>query len=342
MVSRVLLRDQSWFEGLGPELRDWLSAKMEPVTLEAGQTLFEAGAVSDCLYLVTRGALGAFSPDDDTLLVGQVVAGETVGELGLVTRQPRSAWVRALRDTALLRLSPQGFDALCREHPEAVLSLARVVLERARRPIHQRLSARPRTIALLPQTEGLMLEPLAEWCARALGGAAIVRRRDEPGDDALERLEREQPFVLYVAEPGDDAWRKRCLRQADALLFVATAHEPVAPWAELERGVQAPLPRPEHVVLLHAGDVPPGSSSAWKGRRPRAQLHHCRGQKDVGRICRLVTGTARGVVLSGGGARGFAHLGCCARSRKPASPSTWWAAQASAPSSARATRPAGR
>jgi len=282
---------------------------MKPLTLEAGQTLFEAGANSDCLYLVTRGALGAFAPGSVEVLLGQVVAGETVGELGLVMRQPRSASVRALRDSALLRLSPAGFDALCREHPEAVLSLARVVLERARRPIHQRLAARPRTIALLPQTEGLALEEIAAWFAAALGGAAVVHRRDAPSDDALEALERERPFVLYVARVDDDAWRRRCVRQADALLFIASVNEPVVPWAELERGVQAPLPRPEHLVVLHPHDVQPGSAKPWRERRPRAHLHHCRGEKDIGRITRLVTGTARGLVLSGGGARGFAHLG---------------------------------
>src|SRR3990167_5199054 len=143
---------------------------MEPLTLESGQQLFRAGEPSDCLYLVTRGALGAFPPGDDTLLVGQVVAGETVGELGLVTRRPRSATVRALRDTALLRLSPEGFGVLCRSHPEAVLELARVVLERAQRPIHQRLAAHPRTIALLPQRDGLHLETFARWLADAPGG----------------------------------------------------------------------------------------------------------------------------------------------------------------------------
>ena len=130
----------SWFDSLEPSLRDWLRSKMEPLTLESGQELFAAGAPSDCLYLVTRGALGAFVPGDASILIGQVVAGETVGELGLVTKRPRTATVRALRDTGLLRLSPEGFDSLCRTHPEAVLALARVVLERAQRPIHQRLS----------------------------------------------------------------------------------------------------------------------------------------------------------------------------------------------------------
>jgi NTE family protein len=301
----------SWFDSLEPSLRDWLRSKMEPLTLESGQQLFAAGSPSDCLYLVTRGALGAFAPGDDSTLLGQVVAGETVGELGLVTKRPRTATVRAVRDCALLRLSPEGFDTLCGTHPEAVLALARVVLERAQRPIHQRLAAHPRTIALLPQRDGLHLDAFARWLADGLGGdakVAIVRRDDAPTDDALDALERDRAFVIYLARPEADAWRRRCLRQADALVF-AVDHEPCAPWCELERGVQAPLPRPEHLVVMHAGDVPPGAGRPWKEKRPRAQLHHLRGAGDAPRIARLISGEPKGIVLSGGGARGFAHLG---------------------------------
>ena len=302
----------SWFDSLEPALRDWLHSKMERLTLESGETLFTAGAPSDCLYLVTRGALGAFAPDDASILLGQVVAGETVGELGLVTKRPRTATVRALRDSALLRLSPEGFDSLCRTHPEAVLALARVVLERAQRPIHQRLAAHPRTIALLPQRGGLHLDAFAGWLAEALGGetkVAIVRRSDAPTDDALDALERDRAFVIYLAQPEADAWRKRCLRQADALVFAVDLTEPCAPWCELERGVHAPLPRPEHLVVIHSGDVPPGCGRPWKEKRPQAQLHHLRGSGDAPRIARIISGEPKGIVLSGGGARGFAHLG---------------------------------
>lgn len=299
----------SWFESLAPELRDWLRARMSPVTLDAGATLCTAGDVSDCMYLVTRGALGAFPHGDEVTLLGQIVAGETVGELGLITRSPRSATVRALRDSALLKLSFGAFDAFAREHPDAVMALARVVLERAHRPVHHRLVSRPRTLALLPQDEGLHLDELALQFQQALGGerqAALVRRADAPSDDALDALERDHAHVLYVAEPDADAWRRRCLRQADALLFVTQRRAPNARWAELDTGVAQPLPRPEHLLLMHEGKIPPGSTAAWVGAR---SLHHLRGERDVPRIARLVTGTARGVVLSGGGARGFAHLG---------------------------------
>ncbi len=39
------------------------------------------------------------------------------------------------------------------------------------------------------------------------------------------------------------------------------------------------------------------------------QHHHVGGRADIGRLARLISGHARGLVLAGGGARGLAHLG---------------------------------
>ncbi len=44
-------------------------------------------------------------------------------------------------------------------------------------------------------------------------------------------------------------------------------------------------------------------------RSPASPHHHLRGPADYDRVVRLLTGRAVGLVLSGGGARGFAHLG---------------------------------
>jgi NTE family protein len=92
-------------------------------------------------------------------------------------------------------------------------------------------------------------------------------------------------------------------------LVFAAESMPCADWCELERGVHAPLPRPEHLVVLHQGEIPPGTGRKWKEKRSLAQLHHCRGVGDAPRIARIISGDPRGIVLSGGGARGFAHLG---------------------------------
>ncbi len=274
------------------------------------------------MYVVTSGTLGAFAANEPSRLIGQVVAGETVGELGLISGKPRNATVRALRDSVVLRLSRETFQELTRADPAVVMSLARLVLERAMQPVHERLTARPRTLAVLAQTDGLDLAAFVEHLVAALapwGRATLVRPHERPTADALARLEEEWPFVLYVAETGDAAWRRLCVRQADALVLVARADAiqdgvaTPAPWSEVALKAAAPMPKPEHLVLLHSAAVVPGAARAWQEKRPSAQVHHVRGgpdrPRDVARVARLIQGRGRALVLSGGGARGFAHLG---------------------------------
>ncbi|HVF34772.1 MAG TPA: patatin-like phospholipase family protein [Candidatus Saccharimonadia bacterium] len=304
-----------WIAALPAEARAWLVDQLRPIALAGGATLFTSGEPSDALFVLTSGSLGAFAGDDSSNLLGQVVAGETVGELGLITRKPRMATVRALRDSELLMLDRGAFEALGERDPHATLAMARLALQRATAPgrAESRTTA-PRTLALLPQSESADARALAEQLARALStyGSCVVVDAAMGLDQTsgwFNALESQHRYVVYVAQAERSAWRELCLRQADALVFVADPRAQPSPWSESVRGVAAPLPRPEHLALLHTGKPRLGAGRRWARALPRALLHHIRSETDVTRLARLVLGKSVGLVLSGGGARGFAHLG---------------------------------
>ena len=67
---------------------------------------------------------------------------------------------------------------------------------------------------------------------------------------------------------------------------------------------------PWHLVLLQKDDPAPGSTRSWLATYSQAIAHHhVRNDGDLARLARRLTGRATGLVLSGGGARGFAHIG---------------------------------
>ena len=71
--------DSRSLEALAGELT-WLS-------LPGGRCLFRRGDRDDSLYIVISGRLGAFLPNDEgqEMLVRQMVCGETVGEMAMLS-----------------------------------------------------------------------------------------------------------------------------------------------------------------------------------------------------------------------------------------------------------------
>ena len=297
-----------------------LLPSLEPVTLAGGQTLCHRGDPSDALYMLCSGSLGAFAPghaSDEERLLGCIVPGQTVGELGVLARHPRTATVRALRDCTLLRLrDTERLLSLMAAHPEVLARLLADLLGRVQWREDARNLNPPRTFALLPAHPGLPLRAAAHHLLEALSplgpvllvDAALGRGRDPQWHD---QRESEHRFVVYLPD-GDDAWRERCIRQADQFLLLARADEAPGEWPDevCRTGVDA-LHRARHLLLL-AGDAPTPAraTAAWLERfEAPITWHHLRGPSDWMRVGRLLGRRATGLVLSGGGARGFGHLG---------------------------------
>jgi CRP-like cAMP-binding protein len=79
------------------------------VELEAGTDLFLQGEAGNSLYLVEHGTVSVIRGDVEVATLG---AGETVGEMAVLTGAPRSATVRANTPVRLLRVPKQAFDDL--------------------------------------------------------------------------------------------------------------------------------------------------------------------------------------------------------------------------------------
>jgi NTE family protein len=262
------------------------------------------------VYFVISGCLGAFGPDGE--LVGRITAGESVGEMGLIVSRPRAATVRALRDSELATLSAGTFERVLLGHPEAILRLARLTVERIEDAGSRERNRMPRTIALLPRHEDIDVAALSADLARALSDFGRVEpvsseRAGSHSSHWFHELESRNDFVIYLADSADTPWTRLCLRQADVVLLATLATDPPGLWHGFD-GQDAAVRRAE-LLLIHRGNFANGAAGAWRAILPKTPIHHLRGPQDCPRLARLLTGRAVGLVMSGGGARGFAHLG---------------------------------
>ncbi|MBK7251039.1 MAG: patatin-like phospholipase family protein [Gammaproteobacteria bacterium] len=308
------------FAALDPATLRAVAAGMDWFSLPGGATLFEAGESPDSLYVVLSGCLVAsvIAPDGFRRLVGRIGAGETVGELALISGSVRNATVTALRDSEMGRLSREGFEALLMRHPEAMLRLAQLTAQRLDSAQRQQRGRRirPKTITLVPHSLEVDVIGFGVQLTEALAQAGRTElvwnaRGQEHTSQWFHRVESGNDFVIYVAEPQPSAWSRLCLRQADLMLLIAPADAEAAAFATLDAAAdRSKACQRSELVLLHDGALHAGAARRWLGAEPAlTQHHHVRDERDVARLARLVTGRGLGIVLSGGGARGFAHIG---------------------------------
>ncbi|MFO1426097.1 MAG: cyclic nucleotide-binding domain-containing protein [Steroidobacteraceae bacterium] len=261
---QVLLARLPFFENLDRQTVASIAADCEWLSLPGGATLFEAGEPSDAMYILLSGCLGSFAPEgtgDRRRFLGRVTSGETVGEMGLVSGRPRTARVIALRDSEIARLPREAFDRIFRAHPEAMMRIAKLTVERLENSMRNSRgrAAGPRSFTLLPQALDVDVATFAmEFveALRALGTAELVWsvRGADHTSHWFHKVEHANDFVVYVADHQPTTWTKLCVRQADTLLLLARAENEAAPWASLQgvREASAASQRAE-LVLLHEG-----------------------------------------------------------------------------------------
>ena len=280
--------------------------------LPGGTPLRRSGEDDSALFLVVTGCLGVFVEGRQ---VAQIPPGETVGEMSLLSDEEHSAQLLALRDSELLRITAQGFEALVARHPRVMLNMMRALVRRMRDSSRNRRDGiRPKTFAVVPLQEGLGDEPIAHRLAGVLGemglkAAVLDAPAGEQTADWFDAFEAAHDVVFYRGDAFDSPWTNLCIRQADRIFFLARSDRAlprrVLPIAK-ERVCGPPV-----LLLVHPGGDHQLPEHFVLRAGQFASLHHLRAGRaeDLRRLARFVCGRAVGLVLGGGGARGFAHIG---------------------------------
>lgn len=276
----------------------------QQIELQAGSYLFHAGDVSDALYVVRSGRLQVLAGDGaKDEVVAELGRGQVVGELGVLLDAPRSASVRAVRDSSLMRVTKAEFAKIA---DAGVLGALAGVL--AKRQHQTRVASQRTTPEVVVAVVGVDANAPVAMVATELCRALSTRLRAvAPGRvdcDGLERAEQTADRVVLHAAVGDARWREFCLRVADRVVLVAS--NPAVP--------VAPLPtRATGADLVLAGR-PAGREHrrAWEQLITPRSMHVVRREfvaDDLRVLATRIAGRSVGLVLSGGAARACAHLG---------------------------------
>jgi NTE family protein len=316
------------FAGVDQAAIDALSERAQRLELPAGGILVHQGDAADSLYFLETGRLRVLiETPSGRKAVAQIEAGEPVGELAFFGGGTRTATLQASRDSVVMVLDRDSYDAVVAAFPQLVPAILTAVTQRLAAvtaktpPMEARL---PRVIAVVPcgssRIDPALLDRLTDAIRRTVPDdrqVMLVREADVPQGPAsayqawLREHEARRGYLLIDAG-GDAEWGALVCRNADGLLMIAEAGASPALNSLEQAGCAAIEPANRTLLVVRdTADRPISGTPAWlAGRDPHLHHHVARDtEADFARVARFLTGRAVGLVLAGGGALGCAHLG---------------------------------
>ena len=223
-MNPELLRCSPLFAGMSDEDLGQLVKESEVISIKAGDVLIEQGAPGEAAFVVLDGEhevrVKSGMQDIPVDIRGK---GDVLGEMALLSREPRTATVRALSDSTLLRIPPDAFEHLLSLSPSARMAVLQTVITRLRHV----------ESLLLQQEKMASLGTLSAGLAHELNNPASAVRRSaaQMGESLAEWQWLSYQLATLAVRSGLSGW----FEQANAeILRRATSTAKLDPLQRLD------------------------------------------------------------------------------------------------------------
>jgi NTE family protein len=305
-----------------------LAAQFTKVHLKNGEVVFQQGDMSHSLYILVSGKLAAIlsTPDAKPRSVGHILPVETVGELGALSGDPRSLTVKAIEDSTLLQLPADTFKKLCRQYPAILFETLHPVVSRSQQIIQLLSTAEKRKhIALLPANgdvhlekfEAKIKETIKRYKKVAFLSEQDINSAADPAKNyeaLIQETEESNVIIIYLLKSYETPLAKACWDRIGKVYVIGEGNtKPHLDTFTLEKlhNTRHLIEVRRELILLYRKDALPQNTHEWLHKADFFLTHHIRQDytPDYQRLLRFMRGKAFGLVLSGGGAKGWAHIG---------------------------------
>ncbi|MDX1912563.1 MAG: cyclic nucleotide-binding and patatin-like phospholipase domain-containing protein [Saprospiraceae bacterium] len=291
---------------------------------ETGQFVFQQGDTDNALYIVLSGRLRVVQQTETgTHILGDVAAGEPVGEFALFTNDPRTASVVAIRGSLVLQIDEADYRTIVAENPQFAYKLPQFVINRMRRKSFQhQLGAAPKNVAVIKLQADKDFSGWTNDIKQELAAmdtpVTVYEAKDYLFADQhamFEEMENSAGMNILLCDEANPTWANECLTYCDLVVVATEFYAPSSLYSieeKLNIYSKNILNKKIYLLLLHPENAPlPSQTRRWLEERPvNLHLHMRQGNaRDIRRFCRILTHQAVGLVLGGGGAKGAAHIG---------------------------------
>jgi len=132
MEKILFLRRVSLFADLPPPDLKQVAAIASERICPDGETIAVQGEPGDEMYVIVSGKVRVLTGAEPGVEVARRKPGEYVGEMAIISREPRMASLVAAGEVRMLCIAQKQFESLLRERPEISLAVMRVLCARLR------------------------------------------------------------------------------------------------------------------------------------------------------------------------------------------------------------------
>ncbi len=290
----------------------------------AGDYLFHQGDTDKALYIVVQGLFRSIQEHHGTSkILGDIGISEPVGEFAFFSHEPRSASVVALRDSSFLKVDESAYALLSERFPALPIALTRYIMERLKKNnLRSGGGGKPKNIALIKLDDAHDVEDYTALIKEefsSMGTSFNIYDHhccDETGmDELFDQMDNHDGLNFLICDERNHDWTQRSILYSDLIILGAEfASDSRIRKIEQQFKLYSNdlLSKKVFLLLMHEESAPePSDTRRWFDKRTFDLHIHMRRNhvKDARRFCRILLHKAIGLVLGGGGAKGYAHAG---------------------------------
>jgi HD-GYP domain-containing protein (c-di-GMP phosphodiesterase class II) len=120
------------FYSLNEQVLERIARCMRHLIFQPEETVIQEGDPGDSLYILREGHVKVIKKYDtvEEMTIAVLDPGEALGEISLITRQPRSATIKAIDRAYLNQLMKHDFDELTSQYPELLAQFNKLITQR--------------------------------------------------------------------------------------------------------------------------------------------------------------------------------------------------------------------
>tara|TARA_B100001750_G_scaffold180974_1_gene149503 strand:+ start:445 stop:2751 length:2307 start_codon:yes stop_codon:yes gene_type:complete len=320
----------------------------EWVSLKNNTKLFNFGDPSDSMFFLVRGFLKVFIPINNNLKeVGEIKEGEVIGEMGLLSDEPRSASIYSTRESILFKITKDNFDDLMRSNPSVLFALSKQIILRFKKNQNVNTGNESTIFLTLLYTSKNRNDPIVN-CGIGDSLNKVLNKYDSsfflskekiekelsvkdiniilgsggkyfPLDSFINRIAKDHKYIILETEIKNTPWTTWCMSLSDKFLFLLNPIEGMQNKAIIDAINEIQAKTPDHLlvdrqlIVCHndKSNFPKRTIEFIEALKPISKHYHIsiNDENDFSRIARIIANKSIGLAFGGGGARGLAHIG---------------------------------